>query len=290
MLEVVSLQYGTAFKKAFGDPVVFSAFVHDVLGIEFHTDRVEQEHGFRPVYGHVDIKYDLFAEDVERRIIVELQHIREDDSFDRFLYYHLIGQAEQIQNADNYRFPRTVYTLVVLTRQPKDPSLRFDVAFQNSDLQDLQGRALNVYRHRLVFVNARGIRPDTPVPVRRWLELIEDSLDQQVDESRYPEVALQRALRTLERKRISPEEAFRLKDEAGWESAKREASEAGEARGQAWGEARGEARGLRTAILTACELLDVVPTGAQLASLAAMGADELATLLRQLKATRRWPA
>ena len=182
-----------------------------MLGIDFHTDHVEQEHGFRPVYGHVDIKYDLFAEDTERRIIVELQHIREDASFDRFLYYHLIGQAEQIQSAENYRFPRTVYTLVVLTRQPKEPSLRFDIAFQNSDLQTIEGRLLVVYQHRLVFINARGIRPETPAPLRRWLELIEDSLDQQVDETRYPEGALQRALRTLERSQISPEEAFRLK-------------------------------------------------------------------------------
>lgn len=276
MLDVVSLQYGTAFKKAFGDPVVFSAFVHDALGIEFHTDHVEQEHAFQPVYGRVDIRYDLFAEDTARRIIVELQHVRDDESFDRFLYYHLIGQCEQIQGADEYRFRRTVYTLVVLTRWPKDPALRFDVAYQNSDLQRLDGQPLNVYGHRLVFVNARGAGPETPAPLRRWLELIEDSLDQRVDETKYPEEALQRALRTVERTRISPQEAFRLKDEASWEIAKREARD------------EGEAEGLRTAVLALCKVFGVVSTAAQHAQLEGAGTEELRALLQRLEQTRKW--
>lgn len=282
MLDVVSLKYGTAFKKAFGDPIVFSAFVHDALGIDFHTDHVEQERAFQPIYGHVDIKYDLFAEDAERRIVVELQHVRDDESFDRFLYYHLIGQAEQIQGADEYRFRRTVYTLVVLTRWPKNPDLRFDVAFQNGDLQRLDGRPLNVYRHRLVFVNARGVTAETPAPLRRWLELIEDSLDQRVDETKYPEEALQRALRTVERTRLSPQEAFRLKDEATWEIAKQEAREEGET--------LGKAEGLREAVLSLCKVFGVILTPNQQTHLAAMDSQQLPPLLQQLGQTRRWPA
>ncbi|MCU0686715.1 MAG: hypothetical protein MUF34_31455, partial [Polyangiaceae bacterium] len=157
MLDVVPLKYGTAFKKAFADPAVFSGFARAVLGIDVDVDHVEQEHGFGPAFGRVDIKYDLFAEDARRRIVVELQHVREEDSFDRFLYYHLVGQAEQIQSADDYRFRRTVYTIVVLTRLPQNPAERFDVAVQDSDLHTLQGAKLGLYGHRLVFVNARGL-------------------------------------------------------------------------------------------------------------------------------------
>jgi hypothetical protein len=301
MLDVVPLKYGTAFKKAFGDPEVFSGFAQAVLGIDVQVDRVEQEHGFRPLYGQVDIKYDLFAEDPARRLVIELQHVREDDSFDRFLYYHLLGQAEQIQSADDYRFRRTVYTIVVLTRWPSDPALRFDVAVHDGDLRTLDGAKLGVYGHRLVFVNARGLRPETPAPLRRWLEVIEDSLDQKVDETRYPEPLLQRVLRTIERSHLSPHEAFLLKEEAGWESAKREARgegkeeglREGEAKGLREGEAKGlregEAKGLRTAVLDACELLGIAPTEAQRASLDAMGVSELEALRAALKQHRRWP-
>ncbi|HEU4410462.1 MAG TPA: hypothetical protein VFS43_34725 [Polyangiaceae bacterium] len=294
MLDVVPLKYGTAFKKAFSDPAVFSGFAGAVLGVEVEVERVEQEHGFRPVFGQVDVKYDLFAEDARKRLVVELQHVRENDSFDRFLYYHLIGQAEQIQSASDDRFRRTVYTIVVLTRRPSDPALRFDVAAQDGDLRDLGGAKLGVYGHRLVFVNAAGLRPETPAPLRRWLELIDDSLDQRVDETRYPEPLLQRVLRTIERARVSPEEAYLLKEEAQWESAKREARDEGKEEGLREGEARGEARGraegLRAAVLDLCELLGVEPTGAQRAALAAMGAGELEALRQALKQTRRWPA
>ncbi|HEU4410014.1 MAG TPA: hypothetical protein VFS43_32465 [Polyangiaceae bacterium] len=301
MLDVVPLKYGTAFKKAFSDPAVFSGFARAVLGVDVEVERVEQEHGFRPVFGQVDVKYDLFAEDTQRRLVVELQHVREDDSFDRFLYYHLIGQAEQIQSADDYRFRRTVYTIVVLTRLPSAPALRFDVAAHDGDLCTLEGAKLGVYGHRLVFVNARGLRPETPAPLRRWLELIDDSLDQKVDEARYPEPLLQRVLRTIERARVSPEEAYLLKAEAQWESAKREARDEGRDEGRREGrdegrregkdEGRreGEAKGLRTAVLDLCELLGLAVTDAQRAALEAMGVGELEALRQAIKQTRRWP-
>jgi len=293
MLDVVPLKYGTAFKKAFSDPEVFSGFARAVLGIDVEVERVEQEHGFQPVFGQVDFKYDLFAEDPAKRLVIELQHVREDDSFDRFLYYHLIGQAEQIQSADDYRFRRTVYTIVVLTRLPSDPSLRFGVAMQDSDLRTLEGAKLGVYGHRLVFVNARALRPETPSPLRRWLEVIEDSLDRKVDESRYPEPLLQRVLRTIERSHISPQEAYLLKAEALWESAKRDARGEGKEEGLREGEARGEARGreegLRLAILDLCEAFAIEVGPERQAQLGAMGAGELEALRQGLKRAKRWP-
>jgi hypothetical protein len=63
VVTVVPLRYGTAFKKAFGDPEVFSAFVRDVIGKEFHFNRVEQEKGLLAPRGAIDIRFDLYAED-----------------------------------------------------------------------------------------------------------------------------------------------------------------------------------------------------------------------------------
>ncbi|MCU0685022.1 MAG: hypothetical protein MUF34_22710, partial [Polyangiaceae bacterium] len=87
----------------------------------------------------------------------------------------------------------------------------------------------------------------------------EDSLDQKVDETRYPEPLLQRVLRTIERSHLSPHEAFLVKEEAGWESAKREARgegkeeglREGKEEGLREGEARGKAEGLREGKATA---------------------------------------
>jgi hypothetical protein len=41
------------------------------------------------------------------------------------------------------------------------------------------GRPLGAFRHKLVIVNAREINDHTPPGVRRWLELIDDSLDEE---------------------------------------------------------------------------------------------------------------
>jgi hypothetical protein len=221
MPHVIPLRYGTAFKKAFRDPQVFSAFVRDILGIEFETSEVAQEYSFHPSVGHVNIRYDLFAEDASRRVIVELQHIRDDETFDRFFYYHLIGLVEQVQTSNDYRLRRTVYTVVVLTRLPSKEELQFDVAVQSSDLQTMEGKALGRFAHRLVFVNVRGLRPETPPGVRKWLELFEDSLDEEVEEEKYADPMLRKVIEEIKTERISPEERFQLKEEAVWEGTKR---------------------------------------------------------------------
>lgn len=49
MLRVIPLRHGIACKKAFTDPEVFSAFAHDILGVELTFTRVEQERGLASV-------------------------------------------------------------------------------------------------------------------------------------------------------------------------------------------------------------------------------------------------
>jgi len=101
VIRVVPLRYDTVFKKAFGKPEVFCQFVKDVLGVEIHVERVIPGWRYPEPVGFVDIEYDLFAEDTQKRIIVELQHVREEDLFDRFLYYHLIALVEQVKSYAN---------------------------------------------------------------------------------------------------------------------------------------------------------------------------------------------
>jgi hypothetical protein len=88
MKEVASLRYGVIFKKAFSRPNIFKAFVKDFLGLDLEIDQVETEKSFAPAIGAVDSRFDLFAEDKKNRIIVDIQHARLGDHYDRFLHYH----------------------------------------------------------------------------------------------------------------------------------------------------------------------------------------------------------
>jgi flagellar biosynthesis/type III secretory pathway protein FliH len=116
-------------------------------------------------------------------------------------------------------------------------------------------------------------------------------------------------LRTIERSHLSPHEAFLLKEEAQWDSAKREArgegkeeglregkeeglregKEEGLREGKEEGLREGEARGLRAAVLDLCELLGIEPTDERRAQLEAMGVGELEALRAAIKGARGWP-
>ena len=183
---------------------------------------VHQEFSYPTAVGQVKVAYDLFGEDTARRVIVELQHIREPDFFDRFLHYHLVSIVEQAQSHQQYRIERDVFTLVVLTTAPRDRELQFSVAVSDMDPISERGVKVGVYRHRLVFLNPKLIDAQTPAGARSWLELIADSLDGEVDASRYHDPLQQRVLHAAEQSGVTPEELARIKDEAAWEESRRQ--------------------------------------------------------------------
>jgi hypothetical protein len=240
MLKVLSLRYGTIFKKAFADHEVFSQFASDVLGVPIEVATVHQEYRYPNAVGPVDVQYDLFGEDEKHRVIVEVQHVREEDFFDRFLHYHLVGIVEQpaslrtgrdasrsLTSPSSYRLGRTVYTVVVLTTEPRDKRVHFSMAVSDLDPVTEQGARLGVYRHRLVFLNAKVINDQTPPAARRWMELIADSLDGQIDEASYGEPMMQRVLGAIRDQELTPRELAHFMDEADWEATQRHAARDG---------------------------------------------------------------
>jgi len=244
MIAVVPLRYDTIFKKAFGKPDIFCQFVYDVLGVEIHVDRVIAGRRYpEPVsYAHfvqrllreaLDIEYDLFAEDTEKRIIVEIQHVQEVDFFDRFLYYHIIGLAEQVRSHADYQFDKTVYTVVMLTGSSRrqENSINFSYALSNMDPVNEFGNRLLVYPHGLIFLNPRLRSEKTPEKIRAWLELIDDSMDDEVDENKYPSLIFQEVIEEIKRDNVTPQELKVIKDEAAWERTLRESFEEGHGKG-----------------------------------------------------------
>lgn len=244
MIEVIPLKYGVTFKRVFSRPDIFCQFASDVLGISIAVDTVKTEYEYPEPVGFVRSRYDLFVEDTERRVIVEIQHVKEEDFFDRFFYYHLISLVEQVRGFEEYAFAHTVYTIVVLTSVPRDGSVTFSYACSNCNPVDEHGRVVSVYPHRLVFLVPRLVNADTPAQIRQWLAFIEDSLDGKMDEARYTKNPFHSMLEDIRRTTISPEELAIIKDEAAWEKAKARLAAEERADVHAEGRAEGLAEGL----------------------------------------------
>jgi len=144
MKKVASLRYGVIFKKAFSQPDIFTAFAQDFLGITLQIDSVETEKSFAPIFGKMDSRFDLFAEDKINRIIVNIQHVRSSDHYDRFLHDHCVALLEQVANAKNYSSDLTVFTIVVLT---SDDRHKVDMATIDFDPKDRKGNPLGEIKH-----------------------------------------------------------------------------------------------------------------------------------------------
>ncbi|MCU0288790.1 MAG: hypothetical protein MUF15_20645, partial [Acidobacteria bacterium] len=130
--------------------------------------------------GDISISYDIFAESADHRVVIEIQRVDYDYNFDRFLHYHMMAIAELQRNAKEYRIEKTVFTIVVLTAPYKitqrtgEPIID-EVLISSFDPRNLKDRVVNLYGHRLVFLNPHFVTEETPQNYRDWLELVYES-------------------------------------------------------------------------------------------------------------------
>jgi len=214
MKHVAPLRYGVIFKKAFCKPEIFTAFVKAVLDIDIEIDTVETEKSFKPTIGKVDCRFDLFAEDKKNRLVIDIQHDRSSDHYHRFMYYHLMAIAEQTapkgHPAENYRPALTVFTIVVLTGYDKHQT---DMSSVDFDPKTRQGKALGEIPHKLVYLAPHYMGEDTPEPLRQWLRAIEDTLDEEVDETTYADPQILNVFDEIEQDLVSPVERAKMFEE-----------------------------------------------------------------------------
>ena len=210
MKQVAPLRYGVIFKKAFSHVEIFKAFVKDVLGLDLEIERVETEKQFLPAIGYVAARFDLYAEDKKNRVIVEIQHVREPDHYDRFLYYHCVAMLEQVSKFDNYKPDLSVYTIVLLTSGDKH---KRDIAVIEFDPKDLQGQPLHEMRHKIIYLCPKYINEQTPPACREWLRAIEDTLDEEVNEADYEHIEIRQVFDYIKKDTVSPQERARIIDE-----------------------------------------------------------------------------
>jgi len=102
MKNVAPLRYDVIFKKAFGEPNIFTAFIRDLLDIKLEIDVVEKDKAYDPPIGSVRTKFDLYAFDPKNRVIVDMQHVRFSDHSHRFLHYHCAALLAQVVKSKNY--------------------------------------------------------------------------------------------------------------------------------------------------------------------------------------------
>ena len=217
MKEVASLRYGVIFKKAFRIPAIFIAFVRDVVGIELEIDQVETEKSFDPPIGRIAVEFDLYAEDKKNRIIVDIQHERYSDHYHRFLHYQCAALLEQVANAQDYRPKLSIYTLVVLTSGDKHQR---DVSIIDFDPHDLSNKPLGEIPHKIFYLCPKYVTDQTPPALREWLLAIDDSLDEQVDETQYTRSEIKQVFAVIEKDLVTPYERARMFEESHQEELK----------------------------------------------------------------------
>lgn len=220
-MAIARLDNEVFFQKAFTDRFVFKSFVKDIIGIDVEPDKIETEKAFQPKLGNINFKYDIFAEDTRKRIVIEIQKVEYDHNFDRFLHYHLQAITEQQRSSEDYSAEKTVYTIVVMTAPYKINEktrefYRDEVLISNLNPKNLKGIERKIFNHELIYLNPNYKDDDTPLNYRDWLDLIYESIHHPENpQINTKNAGVKRATEIIRKENISPEE---------WEEAKIEAS------------------------------------------------------------------
>jgi predicted transposase/invertase (TIGR01784 family) len=225
-MPIARLDNEVFLKKAFTDPIVFKAFVKDIIGVDVEPDKIETEKSFIPKVGNIAFKYDIFAEDSRNRLIIEIQRVDYDrqatlHNFDRFLHYHLQAITEQQRTSSDYTVDRTVFTIVVITgkykiHQKTGEIVEDEVLLSSLNPRNLKGQETNIFGHLMYFLNPNYKDLNTPQNYRDWLDLIYESMhNAESPNVNLANEGIKRATEIVQYENITPEE---------WESAKIEVS------------------------------------------------------------------
>jgi predicted transposase/invertase (TIGR01784 family) len=211
------LDNGTIFKTAFTDKTVFKQFVKDILGIDIEVDKIETEKKFEPKIGNIDFILDIFAESIDHRVIIEIQRIDYDYNFDRFLHYFIMAVAQLQRSSEEYKIRQTVFAIVVLTEpykldQKNQFPIRDEVMITSLDPRNLQDKVVEIYGHKLIFLNHHFKNENTPANYRDWLDLFYESIHNPANyKVNLANQGIKRAVELIEYDRLSPEQMHRMK-------------------------------------------------------------------------------
>jgi len=245
------------FKKLFQDREVLVAFVRDLIGIEITAEHIQVEKQFNPPIGSVDIKIDIFVEDPQHRLVIEVQRVRYDHHYDRFLYYHNATMLEQVTSHHFYRLHQTVYTIVWLTSRSNDPRYQHGLLTTTLHSENQRGERVPIYPHRLYFLNPHYDLEEVPAGVRDWMMLMRESItDAPQPALNYERAIIRRAASLIDEDGITPQERVKIIESNEAEAHLSSKYQDGRKEGIEEGMQQGIEKGMRTqALATARKLL-----------------------------------
>lgn len=212
MKHVAPLRYDVIFKKAFSDPAIFTAFAKDILQIELEVTAVDRDKRleFPDEDGTVVLyaQFDVYGEDPENRAIVAIQKKHWFDYYDKFFIHQCMAILEQASRTEIPRPNLRVFTIVVIT---SDDERKHDIAIVDFNPKDRNGRSLNEIDHKIIFLCPECVNDDTPPPIREWLEAIQDTFDEEVDEMRYKDT-IQDMFKRIAFDTITPQERAQMQN------------------------------------------------------------------------------
>jgi len=180
-MRLANLDNEVFFKKVFTDKQVFRAFVKDVADVDVQNPKIETEKQLDRPVAAIRFKLDIFAESEDHRVLVEIQRIDYDYSFDRFLHYFLAASVDLQRSSSDYAFKQDVYTIIVLTAPyiVKDKTgklIQDEVLISDFNPRTLDHQMRDIYPHKLIFLNPNHPDDTTPQNIRDWLQLISESI------------------------------------------------------------------------------------------------------------------
>jgi hypothetical protein len=169
------------FKQVFTDVEVFCAFVKDVLNISIEIDKVETGKVLSEPVSAIKFRMDLFAQSKDKRVIVEIQKVDYDYSYDRFSHYFLGNMVAMQRDSIDYSYAKDVYIIVVVTSAYRISELngkpiKDDVLITDINPRNLKGEIRFMNNHKMVILNTTYLNADTPDGILDWMNLIAQSI------------------------------------------------------------------------------------------------------------------
>jgi predicted transposase/invertase (TIGR01784 family) len=218
-MALAPLNNSVVFKKIFTDPAVVTAFIYDLTGLEvdIRPENIQTEKRFKPPIGPVDIALDIFIEDPVHRLIIEIQRVRYDYHYDRFLYYHQAATVELASSHRGYKLDRTVHTIVWLTAKTDDKRYQHDLLTTSLRTVTRAGDTVPLFPHKLYFLNPNYLSAETPSGLADWLKLVTESINNPRQPALNYEREVIRRASELAEDNLTPEEMAVLFQETGYE-------------------------------------------------------------------------
>jgi hypothetical protein len=158
--------------------------------------------------------------------------------------------AELQRSAKEYKIGKTVYTIVVLTAPYKvldkmGNVVKNEVLITELNPRNLKGDVIQLYGHKLIFLNIYYKDDETPQPLRDWMDLIRESINNPDNPNiNLEKVGIQRANFLIDIDNLTPREREERKLSERAKVTQKIYEEAATAKGLAKGLEKGLAEGL----------------------------------------------